>query len=198
MAQSQAQPNATSSETGRNMPATQARSGQLVSRDLPMWSASPFGLMRRLSEDMDQLFGQLAGGNGALLAGPTLRDTQPQWIPAIDVSQHEDKLVVQADLPGLGADDVTVEVDNGILTLSGERRDERETESDGVRRTERLYGRFSRSIVLPDNARADEVQASFRDGVLEITVPLSKSASPPRRVDIQGAARGENKPSDGK
>jgi HSP20 family protein len=193
MAHSQAQARERSSgetQRTRNVPALQARGGQLGSREPAVWFASPFGLMRRLSEDMDQLFGQLLGGSGtvgALLSGPEI-----QWIPALEVEERDGKLLVQADLPGMGADDVTMEVDEGVLTISGERREERQVGGDGRRRTERRYGRFSRSIVLPEGARTDEIHAAFRNGVLEITIPLSQSTAHGRRIAIEGSSKEGN------
>jgi HSP20 family protein len=145
--------------------------------------------MRRLSEDMDQLFTQL-------VAAPTGRSGQPlasapiDWMPALETFERDGKLVIQADLPGLSADDVTIEVDDGVLTLSGERCEERELDDNGTRRTERQYGRFVRSIGLPEGVRPEDVQASFRDGVLEIAVPLPQpSQQQRRRVEIQGTSR---------
>jgi HSP20 family protein len=109
-------------------------------------------------------------------------------MPEIEAFQRQGKLVIQADLPGLQADDVTVEINDGVLTLSGERCEEQEVEQSDVRRTERRYGRFTRSIALPEGARTEEVQASFRNGVLEISVPLSQSSQPRRIVQIQNTS----------
>jgi len=173
-----------------DVPATQARGGQLGPRELAAWAGGPFGLMRRLSEDMDLLFGQLLGGSaavGAPLSGPEI-----QWIPALEVEERDGKLVVQADLPGLDAEDVTVEVDDGLLTISGERRAERVIAGDGTRRTERRYGRFSRSIALPEGALSDEIRAAFRNGVLEITIPLPHSAAHGRRMAIERSSKERN------
>ena len=205
MAQPQSQTNQTSNQTsnqassantGRNTPATRMQTrgggGQLTARDQRSWAGSPFGLMRRLSDDMDQLFSQLIGGTSSARSGaaaaalPFVADAAVDWVPALETFERDGKFVVQADLPGLGADDVTVEVDDGLLTISGERREERELDDDGVHRTERRYGRFTRAIVLPEGARAEEVQAAFRNGVLEITVPLSQQTQQRRTVEIQG------------
>lgn len=190
--QSQTQP----SSSSRTLPATrsQSRNSSLVSRDPRAWAVSPFGLMRRLSDDLDAIFGQLVVGPAASRTGsvtaplPFVTDATADWMPAIEVSQRDGKLVVQADLPGLRADDVTVEIDDGVLTLSGERSEEQEVDQSGVRRTERRYGRFTRSIVLPEGAKIEEVQASFRNGVLEITVPLSQPSQPRRTVQIQSSS----------
>jgi HSP20 family protein len=201
--QSQTQPSSSTSSS-KTTPATrsQSRGGSLVSRDPRAWAASPFGLMRRLSDDLDELFGQLVGGPATSRTGsvaaplPFVADAPVDWVPAIEAFQRDGKLVVQADLPGLQADDVTVEIDDGILTLSGERCEEHEVDQKGVRRTERRYGRFTRSIALPEAARTEEVQASFRNGVLEITMPLSQSSQQRRIVQIQNAS-GETPKSEG-
>ena len=87
---------------------------------------------------------------------------------------------------------MTVEVDDGLLTISGERRAERVVGDDGRRRTERRYGRFSRAIVLPEGALSDEIRAAFRNGVLEITVPLSHSAAHGRRIAIERSSKEGN------
>jgi HSP20 family protein len=194
--QSQTQPATSTSSGSRGMPATrsQPRGGSLVSRDPRAWAASPFGLMRRLSDDMDELFGQLIGGAGTSRAGavaaplPFVADAPVDWVPALETFERDGKLVVQADLPGLEADDVTVEIDDGVLNLSGERREEREVDDNGIRRTERRYGRFTRSVALPEGARTEEVQASFCNGVLEITIPLAQSSPQRRTVQIQSAS----------
>ena len=193
--QSQTQPSSAKSSS-RTTPATrsQPRSDSLVSRDPRAWALSPFGLMRRLSDDLDELFGQLVGSpaasrSGAVAAPLSFMANAPvDWMPAIETFQRDGKLIVQADLPGLQAQDVTIEIDDGILTLSGERSEERELDESGVRRTERRYGRFTRSVALPEGARTEEVQASFRNGVLEITVPLSQSTQQRRIVQIQSAS----------
>ena len=144
-------------------------------------TASSFPLMRRMAEDMNRLFDQFGFGGRlgtlpSLLAGdlPGGTGSQALWVPDIEMFQRNGNLVVRADLPGLSKDDVNVEVDDGVLTISGERKHEEEEERDGFYRSERSYGHFYRSIPLPDGVNADQVEASFRDGVLEITVPAPK------------------------
>ncbi len=170
------------------IPTTQTRAGSRDARGMTAW-ASPFGLMRRLSEDMDQLFTQLVVAPAGRITGP-LASAAVDWMPALETFERDGKLVLQADLPGLSVDDVTIEIDDGVLTLSGERREEREFDDNGTRRTERQYGRFIRSIALPEGVRPEDVQASFRDGVLEITVPLPQNSQQQRRkVEIQRTSR---------
>ena len=194
MAQPQTQANPTTSVEAKGMktpPATTYRGRPPAAWDLMRWAGSPFGLMRRLSEDVDQLFNQLSGGSvvdRTQLMGlpPAALATAVDWIPAVETFELDAKLVIQTDLPGLAADDVAVEVANGILTISGERRDEQEIEDRGLRRTERRYGRFTRSLALPEGAQVEQIQASFRDGVLEITVPLAAGAAQQRRtIDVR-------------
>ena len=194
--QSSRESSATESRRTANVPVQRARSGQLAPSSGPSsWAAAgPFGLMRRLSDDMDQLFGELTGamGRGGALApsAPVALAPAVEWMPAIDVFECDGQLVVQADLPGVGVDDVTIEVEDDVLTLSGERREEREIDEDGMRRIERRYGRFSRSIALPEGAQPEAITAAFRDGVLEITVPVTQSESQQRRrIDIQSDTR---------
>lgn len=98
------------------------------------------------------------------------------WLPQVEVLQRGDSLVVRADLPGLKPEDVRVEVDNGALTVSGERSYQAEDENEGVYHSERAYGAFLRTIPLPQGINPDDVQARFNNGVLEVTIPLPKES----------------------
>lgn len=159
---------------------------------LPSWSESPFALMRRFSEDMDRFFGDFFSdfetGHGPLASrsgrgGGGFR--QGQWTPPIEVYQRDNQLVVCAELPGLGKDDINVEVSDDLLTISGERREEHEENRQGYRHSERRYGRFSRSISLPEGVNSQDMNASFRNGVLEITIPTPQREQRSRRIEIQ-------------
>jgi HSP20 family protein len=130
--------------------------------------ARPFTLMRRLTDDLDQLFGQF--GFGRL----TVPNAVAAWSPQIETFQRNGKLIVRADLPGLNKDDVDVEVNDGVLTISGERKEEHEEDRDGYYRSERSYGRFYRAISLPDGVDEGQCEASFKDGVLEISFDAPK------------------------
>ena len=132
---------------------------------------SPFSLMRRMAEDMDRLFDNFSLGRGFATA-PAFG--LGEWAPQVDTFRKNDKLVVRADLPGLNKDDVKVEVDNGVLTISGERREEREEDRDDYYRSERSYGQFYRAIPLPEGIDDSKCDASFKDGVLEVTFPAPK------------------------
>jgi HSP20 family molecular chaperone IbpA len=122
----------------------------------------PFGL--RLSDGMSRLF-------GALGLGRDFPAFEQRWMPQIDVLRRGDDLVVRADLPGMKKDDISVDVTDNVLTIRGERRQEKKEEREGYYWHERSAGSFFRSIPLPDSADADRAQARFEDGVLEISVP---------------------------
>jgi HSP20 family protein len=106
-----------------------------------------------------------------------------RWAPPMDLVEAEDHFVLKADLPGLGDDDVTIEVQDGTLTLSGERKSEHETREKGWYRLERSFGRFSRSLTLPEGVDADKIEASFDKGVLEVRIPKPDERKP-RRISI--------------
>jgi len=101
-----------------------------------------------------------------------------QWAPRVDIRETDDALLVQAELPGIDKKDVHLEVKDGVLTLSGERRYEKEVKEENVHRVERAYGKFSRSFSLPTNVDADKVSANMKDGVLEVRLPKRESAKP--------------------
>jgi HSP20 family protein len=134
--------------------------------------SNPFGFMRRMSEEMNRIF-ESAGVGGTLgQLGGSEQATLATWMPPIEVQQKDNELVVRADLPGLKREDVSIEVDDGVLTLSGERRQESREEREGFYRSERSYGSFYRAIPLPEGANEDDISATFGDGVLEVHVPV--------------------------
>lgn len=146
-------------------------------------SPSPFGMARRFGEDFDRFF------NGGW---PAMADRDGDgWWPAIDVYEKSGKLYVRADLPGIDKNDVKVEFTDGSLTISGERKREHDEETGGVRRTERSYGSFFRAIPLPEGAHADQARANFKDGVLEVTIPVPEGQRK-RTIPIEGET-GERK-----
>ncbi len=101
-----------------------------------------------------------------------------QWAPPVDIREAEDALQMQVELPGIDKKDVTLEVKDGVLTISGERRYEKDVNEENVHRIERAYGKFSRSFSLPRNIDADKVEASMQDGVLHVRLPKHESAKP--------------------
>jgi HSP20 family protein len=106
-----------------------------------------------------------------------------RWIPAMDVVEADGHYVLRADLPGLAENDVNIEVDDNVLTISGERKSEHEQKGEGYHRVERSFGSFRRSLRLPEGVDADSIQASFNSGVLEVQIPKPEQAKP-RKVQI--------------
>jgi HSP20 family protein len=135
-----------------------------------------------LQSEMNRLFdtffgGTTRGGN----AGAR------RWVPAMDLVETDDSLVLRADLPGLSEEDVAIEIKDGVLTVSGERKAEHEEKSEGFYRVERAHGSFSRSLSLPQGVDADAVKASFEKGVLEVRIPKPEERKP-HRVQIGAAS----------
>jgi HSP20 family protein len=173
-----------------------ARRGQFGPATL---SSNPFAFMRRFSEDMDRLFDDFGFGSNWL--GPSFgRDFFPRslgefrqslWSPQIETFEREGQLVIRADLPGLKKDDVNIEITDDAITISGERRDEDEERREGYYRSERSYGSFFRSIPLPEGVNAEDANATFNNGVLEITMQAPQLQSRGRRLEIKEGASGD-------
>jgi HSP20 family protein len=165
MAETKAQP--ASSEKERSV----ARRGEyLPSRDF----FSPFSVMRRFSEEMDRVFSNafgLARGSGSWGG----------WSPPVEVRERDGNLEISVELPGLSKDDVKVECGPEGITIEGEKRQEVEKEEGGIHRSERTYGHFYRMIAVPEGAEVEKAKAEFKDGVLQVRVPLSEQARSKRR-----------------
>ncbi len=171
-----------------------------------LMSGSPFSFMRRFSEEMDRLFedfgfgrGFLAPGFGRELFPAGFGDFgQSVWSPQVEVFEREGQLVVRADLPGLNKEDVKVEVTDDSITISGERKSEHEEKGEGFYRSERSYGSFYRSIPLPEGVSADEANATFKNGVLEITMQAPQRQQRGRRLEIKEGGSGQQERSQAK
>jgi HSP20 family protein len=152
--------------------------------------ANPFQMMRRFTKDMERLFEDFRGFNFPNLfktdfAPLRMEFNEVEWIPQIEVIQNNGQFTVRADLPGLTKDDVKVEVTDEFLTISGERKEEKEEKQEGFYRSERSYGSFYRQIPLPEGAKTETAAATFNNGVLEITIPAPKVAAPTRELEIK-------------
>ena len=144
-----------------------------------LFNMNPFALMRRFTEEMDQAF------NGMGLARPEAG----LWSPAVEVKEQDGKLLVSAELPGLKKEDVKVEVTEDNLIVEGERKQEKEEKREGYYHSERSYGRFYRSIPLPEGAQVDKASAEFTDGVLQVSVPIPKIEHKLKEIPIQEGAK---------
>ena len=153
-------------------------------------TVNPFQMMRRFTKDMERLFEDFQGFDFPKFFKtdfPPFRmeSNKVEWAPQIEVLQNNGHFTVRADLPGLTKDDVKVEVTDDLLTLSGERKEEKEEKREGFYRSERSYGSFYRQIPLPEGARTENAAATFLNGVLEITIPAPKVAAPTRKLEIK-------------
>jgi HSP20 family protein len=131
----------------------------------------PFALLREMTDDFDRWFQP-----GVWPAFPAFRTRSAgealAWVPEIDVFERDNRLVTRIDLPGLKKEEVKVEVTDHLLTISGERKQEVEEKKEHIYRCEREFGRFVRTIPLPEGVTLGDVKATFNDGVLEVTIPL--------------------------
>lgn len=112
--------------------------------------------------------------------------SEPNWVPAVDVFEEKDRFVVRADVPGVNPKDIEVNMEKGVLSISGERSSEDRSNVDGVSRYERAAGRFLRRFTLPETADADAIKARSANGILEISIP-KQAAVQPRRITVEAA-----------
>ncbi len=135
------------------------------------------------TRDVDRLFDAFFGGGGT-------QAEARRWVPPMDLVEAEDHFLLKADLPGLSEEDVSIEVQDGTLTISGERRAEHVSREKGWHRIERSFGRFSRALALPEGVNPDAVTAEFDKGVLSVRIPKPEERKP-RRIAI-GTGTAEN------
>jgi HSP20 family protein len=166
------QPATTSPSTTRSpYQSTGTRTGTLARHE-------PHSLIRRMADDMERLFESIGFGNSYVPFGGAYdswttgrRSPAATWTPPTEIFRRGDKVVVRTELPGLRRDDIDVEVLDDTLIVSGERTEENNEDSGGYYRSERSYGSFYREIPLPQGIDSDKSDASFSDGVLEVTFP---------------------------
>lgn len=141
---------------------------------------SPFGGFRDLESQMNRMLAQTLGQ----LPQTT---TQAEWAPAVDVIGENGDMVIRAELPGMKREDVDVTVSNGVLSISGEREEEEEKEGSGYLVKERRYGSFRRNMLLPEGIDESQIRASFKDGLLEVTVKGAVAAveKGPKKIEIE-------------
>jgi HSP20 family protein len=140
----------------------------------------PVAELNTIQNEMNRLFNNFFDAPTGRSANGTTR----RWIPAMDLAETAENYVLRADLPGLSDEDVNVQLEDNVLTISGERKTEQNTQEEGYHRLERAFGGFSRSLTLPDGVDPDSVRAHFDRGVLEITIPKPEQKKP-RQVQIK-------------
>lgn len=162
---------------------------------LALRAGSPFAFIRRFAAEMERLFEDFGGEIGVHMPGFPGRGhelrrqagrVETEWSPHIDVKEHDGRLLVRADLPGLSKDDIKVELTEETLTIQGERKEEKKEEREGYSYSECSYGRFYRSIPLPEGVDTTKVTAEFQNGVLEVSIPQPRHPEPQaRRVEVR-------------
>lgn len=151
----------------------------------------PFALLRQMTSEFDRMFEERPWPSfrwPSFLTRSSLAGAK--WFPEVDVFERDKRLVTKVDLPGMKKEDVKVEVTDGHLAISGERRSEAEEKKDQFYRCEREYGSFCRVVPLPEGVKLEDVKATFSDGVLEVSVPLpAQPEAKVRKVEVEEAPK---------
>ena len=143
---------------------------------------NPFREMDDMQRRMSSIFGwNNYRGN---LTADNENISIPEWAPLVDIAEDDKEYLLKVELPEVQKDDVKVTVENGTLTISGERKSEKEDKNKKYHRVERTYGRFERGFSLPDDAQSDRIKADFRDGVLRVHLPKSEKARP-KQIEVE-------------
>ena len=143
----------------------------------------PFQDLRSAQDEMTQMSPMLAHALG-LHTQQQASATATAWAPALDISERKDAYLVTVELPGLKPEDLDITMEDGLLTIQGERQFTSESSEQQFHRVERRYGAFRRSITLPAHVMAEGIEASFEDGVLQILVPKAEEAKP-KRIQVR-------------
>lgn len=141
----------------------------------------PWNVLSQLHGEIDRLFDTRPPRTTAAAENQT---PTSDWVPAVDVKEKKDKYVIRADVPGVEPKDIQVTMENGVLSISGNRASEKRDENESYKRVERAYGSFFRRFTLPDSVAADKITAKGKNGVLEIVIPKSEPAKS-RRIAIE-------------
>lgn len=142
----------------------------------------PWSLFDVLQRDLDRMAGRRVNTTTA----PDSDESIADWIPAVDVVEEETRFLLRADVPGVRPEDIDINMENGVLTVSGQRIAESTEQVQGVKRLERLSGKFYRRFSLPEAANADEISAKCAHGILEIVIPKQPEAKA-RRITVKAA-----------
>jgi HSP20 family protein len=137
----------------------------------------PFREMTSMQGTLDRLWSGLSEGRRA-----------EAWLPAVDVYDTKDSVVLKAELAGMDIDDIDIEVDDNVLTIKGERRFEEKVDEERYYRVERRFGSFQRSLALPQGVRLDDIAADYEDGVLTVTVPKAEEEKP-KKIEVKAAPK---------
>jgi len=136
----------------------------------------PYGNLIGIQDEMNRLFDDFFGRNQ--LGRAPVKGADGRWIPAVDISEDEDNLFVDVEVPGMKKEDIKVSLEHNVLSLKGEKKQEKEVKDENYHRWERSYGSFARSFELPVPVQSDKIKASYHDGVLHIALPKAEEVKP--------------------
>ncbi len=144
-------------------------------RELATWPSDLFGIQREMNRMFNNFFhGDIKDGDLALSS----------WTPAVDISEHDGEYVVKVELPGVAKDDVKLTLESNILTIRGEKKQEKESKEENYHRIERSYGSFQRSFTLPTTVKGDKIDAVYKDGILTVSLPKAEEAKP-KQIEVK-------------
>jgi HSP20 family protein len=143
-------------------------------RELATWPSDLFGIQREMNRMFDGFFRGTGDEDYAISS----------WTPAVDIAEHDDEYLVKVELPGVNKDEVKLTLENNILTIRGEKNQEKETKKENYHRVERNYGSFQRSFTLPAAVKADKIDASYKDGILTVSLPKAEEAKP-KQIEVK-------------
>jgi HSP20 family protein len=144
----------------------------------------PWSLVNRLHRDLG-LLDQIAS-RGFGFGHENGEQTVADWVPAIDILEEKERFVLRADLPGVSAEDIDISMDKGLLTIAGERREEKSEQAEGLHRVERATGKFYRRFSLPETVNSDGISAKSVNGILEVSIPKQPQVQA-RRITVDAA-----------
>ncbi len=133
----------------------------------------PWGLLSQLQRELER--GAAEGSTATA-----------EWAPAVDIKEDANRFVIHADIPGVKPEEIDISMEDGVLTIRGEKKSESKTEKEGYKRVERTYGSFYRRFSLPDTANAEAISASSKHGVLEVVIP-KREAVQPKKISVSAA-----------
>jgi HSP20 family protein len=145
-----------------------------MAHELTLWrpfrELAPFRDFERMRRDMDRLW------ESFFERGVRRAEDEGEWLPSLDVAETKNEIVVKAEVPGLDPKDIDISLSDGLLTIKGEKKQEREEKEEDYHLVERSYGTFTRSIGLPKEVQRDKINASYKNGVLKVVLPKSEEA----------------------
>jgi len=143
-------------------------------RELAAWPSDLFGIQREINRMFEGFFKNNRNEDSTLSA----------WMPAVDISEHDNEYIVKAELPGVNKEDVKITLESNILTIRGEKKQEKEMKNENYHRIERNYGSFQRTFTLPMTVKSDTIGAEYKDGILSVVLPKSEEAKP-KQIEVK-------------